>query len=69
MIFPNAAIVHIIRDPLDMLISCYRNKFDDRGLEWSFSIKHLVLVYKQYLEIMHHWQEVLPRNRIINIRY
>ena len=35
LIFPNALIIHTVRDPLDVLLSCFLNKFDDRGLEWT----------------------------------
>eukprot|EP01041_Mallomonas_annulata_P013383 gene13383-28372_t len=33
LVFPNAVIIHTIRDPLDTLLSCYKHKFDDGGLE------------------------------------
>jgi hypothetical protein len=42
----------MVRDPLDTLLSCFKNKFDDQGLEWSLDEKHLVLVFSIYLEIL-----------------
>jgi len=45
LLYPNAVILHTVRDPLDNLLSCFRNKFDDFGLEWSLDESHLVIQY------------------------
>ena len=45
MVYPNAVILHTVRDPMDTLFSCYKNKFDDKGLEWALDMKDLVLQY------------------------
>jgi len=45
LVYPNAVILHTVRDPMDTLFSCYKNKFDDKGLEWALDIKDLVLQY------------------------
>jgi hypothetical protein len=58
----------MIRDPLDTIFSCYRQKFDDQGLEWSLDISDLVLQYVLYLEYMAHFRSLLP-GRIVDIRY
>jgi len=68
LVFPNAVILHTVRDPLDTLLSCYKHKFDDSGLEWSLDVHHLVTVYTQYLEIMHHYRTVLP-DRVLDVSY
>lgn len=68
MVFPDALILHTIRDPLDTLFSCFRCKFDDAGLEWSLDTGDLVLQYAKYLEIMQHFRKVLP-GRVIDVRY
>lgn len=67
-VFPRATIIHIVRDPLDTLFSCLRNKFDHNGLEWSMNITALINQYVAYLDIMHHFREVLPR-RVVDIQY
>ena len=67
MVFPDALIIHTIRDPLDTLFSCFRCKFDDTGLEWSLDIADLVLQYVLYLEIMQHFRTVLP-GRVLDVR-
>ena len=38
MIYPHAAVIHMMRDPMDTLLSCYRHKFDEMGLRWSLDI-------------------------------
>lgn len=68
LMYPSAAIIHTMRDPMDTLFSCWKHKFDDSGLVWSLSEDHLVLQYYIYLEIMHHFRQTLP-DRIIDVRY
>ncbi len=68
MVFPDAIILHTMRDPLDTLFSCFRCKFDDSGLEWSLDVSDLVLQYVLYLQIMQHFRTVLP-GRVVDVRY
>jgi hypothetical protein len=68
MIFPNAPVVHMIRDPLDTLFSCYKHKFDEAGLRWSLDFDMLVDQYVAYLEILAHFRKVLP-GRVYDVRY
>lgn len=67
LVYPDALIIHTVRDPLDTLFSCYRNKFDDFGLEWSLDVGDLALQYSVYLEIMAHFRKALP-GRVIDLR-
>ena len=68
LLFPKAIIINVIRDPLDTLFSCLKNKFDDEGLTFSLDVDHLVGEYISYLKLMHHWKTVL-RRRITTIHY
>ena len=69
--FPQSYIIHIIRDPLDTLVSCYKTQFKGTALEWSSSESSLVKVYYQYLRTMQHFLKILPgkSERIILITY
>lgn len=58
----------MIRDPLDTLLSCFKNKFDDIGLEWTLDVKDLVLQYVLYLQYVHQYRRLLPK-RVLEIRY
>lgn len=68
LLFPKAVIIHMIRDPLDTLLSCYTHKFDDTGLEWTLNPTDLVQEYVNYLNIIDHFDKVLP-NRILHVNY
>lgn len=68
LIYPNAVILNLVRDPLDTILSCLMNKFDDRGLEWTLDEDHIIAEYISYLEIMQHWRSVLP-GRVIDVQY
>lgn len=67
-VYPEAVILHMVRDPMDTILSCFTHKFDHYGLEWSMNEAHLVDQFVIYLQIMHHFRSVLP-GRIIDIRY
>jgi hypothetical protein len=44
--FPNAVILNIMRDSMDTLFSCYRNRFVDReALPWVHTKKSIVEEY------------------------
>lgn len=66
--YPKAVILHTIRDPMDTLLSCYRHKFDDRGLDWSLDPERLVTQYVIYLKLVDHFRKLLP-GRIIDVSY
>jgi tetratricopeptide (TPR) repeat protein len=68
LVYPNAVILHTIRDPMDTILSCYTHKFDDIGLTWSINQDHLTQAFAIYVEIMHHFRTVLP-NRIMDVSY
>ncbi len=67
-VYPEAVIVHMVRDPMDTILSCFTHKFDHYGLEWSMNEDHLVDQFAIYLQIMNHFRSVLP-GRIIDVRY
>jgi hypothetical protein len=67
LIFPNATIIHITRDPMDSLIGTYFHK-PDTGSEWTSDFGQTVDYFGAYLEIMNHWESVLP-GRIVEVQY
>jgi tetratricopeptide (TPR) repeat protein len=68
MMYPRAVIIHIMRDPLDTMYSCYAHKFDDSGASWATDPERLALEYAMYLEVMQHYRDVLP-GRVIDVHY
>jgi hypothetical protein len=69
LIFPNASIIHTVRDPMDTLLSCFTHKFDDLGLEWAFDAEALVKQFEQYLTIIAHFKKVISKDRIIDVNF
>lgn len=68
LLYPEALILHTVRDPMDTLLSCFTQKFDDSGLDWAFEPKALVNEYTDYLKIMAHFRDALP-GRVIDVLY
>eukprot|EP01041_Mallomonas_annulata_P009596 gene9596-19948_t len=65
---PNAVIIHTARDPLDTILSIYKNKLGDHEVEWAHDPEELVFEYVSYLEILAYFRKVLP-GRVIDVRY
>ncbi|MGE0754864.1 MAG: sulfotransferase [Alphaproteobacteria bacterium] len=59
LLLPEARIIHVKRDPMDMCWSIYRNYFP-AGTYYAHDQQHLAAIYKSYESLMAHWQEVLP---------
>jgi tetratricopeptide (TPR) repeat protein len=67
-LFPNAAILHCRRNPLDVCLSIYTTHFP-RPMPFVAERRNLVHFYRQYLRLMEHWRAVLPANRFLDIDY
>ncbi|MDH3431715.1 MAG: sulfotransferase [Gammaproteobacteria bacterium] len=66
-IFPNATIIHAIRHPLDICLSCYFQNFSD--LPWSNDFRSIGKVYSIYRDAMDYWHQVLPEGKILDVQY
>ncbi len=67
LILPNARIIDVRRHPLDCCLSCFKNYFPEAPL-WSHSLQDLGRYYAGYVEMMSHFDDVLP-GRIHRILY
>lgn len=67
MLFPNAAIIHCRRNPLDNCVSCFTSPLVD-GHAYIRDLHTLGLYYAEYDSVMKHWQDVLP-DRIFTVQY
>lgn len=67
LLFPNAHIIHAIRNPLDTCLSCYLQPFT--YIKWSHDLDWIAARYHMYREFMDYWKEVLPENKIIHMHY
>lgn len=59
LILPNAKIVDVRRHPLDCCLSCFDNYFPEGPL-FSHSLTDLGRYYADYVELMAHFDQVLP---------
>jgi len=66
-ILPNARFVHVVRDPLDNIVSQYRHFFPE-GREYSNSLHGLIFYWQGYLMLMRHWSALFPE-RIYHLHY
>ncbi len=67
LMFPDAHILHCMRDPLDTCLSCYFQDFHGYH-PYIYNLKHLGQVYNEYLRIMEHWKKVLSIP-ILDVKY
>ncbi len=67
LILPNAKIIDARRYPLDTCLSCYRQLFA-KGQSFLYDLQDLGEYYLQYLDMMEHWDTVLP-GRVHRIQY
>ncbi|MBF0371092.1 MAG: sulfotransferase [Magnetococcales bacterium] len=70
LLFPNAAIIHCMREPRDVAISSYFLDFaaKSHGLGYAFDLREFGFHYLDYQHLMDHWHEVLP-GKILDVRY
>jgi tetratricopeptide (TPR) repeat protein len=66
--FPNATIIHTVRDPADTCLSCYSKLFAERQF-FTYDLAELGRYYRHYQNVMAHWHHVLPAERILDVRY
>lgn len=70
VLFPNAAIIHCRRNPLDTCLSCYFQDFHDPAgnLSYCSDLEDLGFYYREYERLMAHWRQVLP-GRLLEVDY
>jgi len=67
-ILPNARIIHCRRNPMDNLLSCYKQNFAT-GHEWTHDLETLALQYAAYQDLMAYWRKILPEGSFLEIDY
>lgn len=59
LMLPDAKVVHVRRNPLDTLLSCFQQNFGE-GQAFSNDLTDAGHFYKLYLRVMQRWRELLP---------
>ena len=67
-LFPNARIIHCVRNPVDTCLSIYFHLFHNPP-EFCCDRENIVFGYREYLRQMAHWRQILPPDRFIEIEY
>ena len=60
LILPNAKIIDARREPLACCFSNFKQLFAN-GQEFTYSLEDIGRYYRTYVELMQHWDAVLPR--------
>ena len=67
LLFPEAHVIHCMRDPLDTCLSCYFQNFGPWD-SYTQDLRSLGMFYREYLRLMAHWKAVLDIP-ILDIQY
>lgn len=67
MLFPDAPVIHIKRDPRDNLLSVYFQDFAAIH-DYAYDLKSLGRYYRLYERLMAHWLKVIP-NPVYSLQY
>jgi hypothetical protein len=67
LILPHAKIIDVRRNPIATCVANYRHLFA-RGKNQSYDLVELAEYYLQYVEIMQHWDNVLPGD-VLRVQY
>ena len=65
---PRAKIIHCVRDPVDTCVSCFSKLFSGAQVH-TYDLAELGRYYRRYERLMMHWRSVLPKGRILDVRY
>ena len=67
LMLPNAKIIDARRAPMACCVGNLKQLYSS-GQEFSYSIEDMAHYYRSYLELMRHWNEVLP-GRILTVHH
>ncbi|GAC1454443.1 MAG: tetratricopeptide repeat-containing sulfotransferase family protein [Steroidobacteraceae bacterium] len=67
LMLPNAKIIDARREPIGCCFSNLKQLFA-RGQEFTYGVDDIARYYRTYLELMRHWQQVLP-GRVLRVQH
>tara|TARA_R110000787_G_scaffold26798_3_gene74776 strand:+ start:15456 stop:17447 length:1992 start_codon:yes stop_codon:yes gene_type:complete len=68
LILPNAKIIDARRNPMDCCWSGFKQLFAE-GQEFTYSLDDIGNYYRGYVDLMAHWNTVLPEGRILRVQH
>lgn len=67
MILPNAKIIDARRSAMGCCFSGFKQLFAE-GQEFTYGLKEVGTYYRDYVQLMHHWDAVMP-GKVLLVRY
>jgi len=67
LMLPNAAIIDARREPMACCFGNFKQLFA-KGQEFAYGIEDIARYYRTYLELMRHWDRVLP-GRVLRVQH
>ena len=67
LILPNARIIDARRDPMACCFSGFKQLFGE-GQDFTYGLEDVGRYYRDYVELMRHWDDVLP-GRVLRVSY
>jgi hypothetical protein len=68
LILPNARIIDARREPMACCFSNFKQLFAS-GQEFTYSIDDIARYYRSYVDLMQHWDAVLPAGRVLRVQH
>jgi tetratricopeptide (TPR) repeat protein len=66
---PNARIIHIRRDDLDLCFSCFATFFADDHVPFTYDLRELGHYHHDYLRMMQRWRALVPPVAMLEVDY
>jgi tetratricopeptide (TPR) repeat protein len=67
LMLPNATIIDVRREPMACCFSNFKQLFA-QGQAFTYGLEDIARYYRAYLELMRHWDSVLP-GRVLRVHY
>ncbi|MDI1301666.1 MAG: tetratricopeptide repeat protein [bacterium] len=68
LMLPNAKIIHVKRNPVDVCLSGFTRLFN-RSQHQSYDLVEMARYYRSYEALMEHWRSVLPADAFYEVQY
>ncbi|CAL4869586.1 Beta-barrel assembly-enhancing protease (plasmid) [Asticcacaulis sp. MM231] len=68
MILPRATIIDVRREPMAGCFSNLKQLFGTTNQEFTYALDDIARYYRSYLDLMRHWDDVLP-GRVLRVHY